>query len=69
MGFGIAVQEFDKKSLNERDICTKYITPALANAGWDIQTQIREEVYFTDGRVIVKGRSTSRGVFGSPKIA
>jgi len=26
----------DKASLSERDICTKFITPALRNAGWDL---------------------------------
>ncbi|MDJ0662660.1 MAG: DEAD/DEAH box helicase family protein [Crocosphaera sp.] len=52
----------DKKSLSERDICTKYITPALVNGNkWDINTQIREEVTFTDGRVLVRGKLTSRG--------
>lgn len=45
----------------ERDICTKYITPAIVNAGWDIKRQIREEVTFTDGRVIVRGNVTTRG--------
>ena len=50
-----------KKDLSERDICTKYITPAIQSAGWDIQTQVREEVYFTDGRIYVKGNLTSRG--------
>jgi AAA+ superfamily predicted ATPase len=44
-----------KKSLSERDICTKFITPALKKAGWDIQKQVREEVFFTDGRIIVQG--------------
>jgi type I restriction enzyme R subunit len=34
----------DKKSLSERDICTKVITPALRSAGWDEIDQIREEV-------------------------
>jgi len=34
----------NKKLLSERDICTKYITPALQKAGWDIQAQVREEV-------------------------
>ena len=51
----------DKNSLSERDICTKYITPALKEAGWDIQTQVREEVSFTAGRVIVRGRLHARG--------
>ena len=51
----------DKKSLSERDICTKFITPALRNAGWDEMTQIREEVGFTKGRIIVRGKLVSRG--------
>lgn len=51
----------DKKALSERDICTKFITPALAYAGWDIQTQVREEVSFTAGRIIVRGRLHIRG--------
>ncbi len=50
----------DKKSLSERDICTKFITPALSKAGWDIETQIREEVNITKGRVLVRGRSATR---------
>jgi type I restriction enzyme, R subunit len=54
-------EKFDKKALSERDICTKYITPAIQQAGWDLQAQIREEVTFTNGRVIVKGRLVSRG--------
>jgi len=51
----------DKKSLSERDICTKYINPALEKAGWNIQTQVREEVSFTDGRIYVKGNLSTRG--------
>ncbi|MDC0922346.1 DEAD/DEAH box helicase family protein [Candidatus Pelagibacter sp.] len=47
--------------LSERDICTKYITPALVKAGWDLLTQIREEVSFTKGRVIVRGKVHNRG--------
>ncbi len=50
-----------KKELSERDICTKYITPALVKSGWNIQTQIREEVSFTDGKIYVKGNLTKRG--------
>ena len=55
------MDSIDKKSLSERDICSKYITPALQEAGWDLHMQIREEVTFTKGRVIVKGRLHSRG--------
>ena len=51
----------DKRSLSERDICTKFITPALRKAGWDEMTQIREEVAFTKGRIIVRGKLVSRG--------
>ncbi len=51
----------DKKSLSERDICTKFITPALERAGWNIQTQVREEVTFTAGRIIVRGKTVTRG--------
>lgn len=51
----------DKKSLTERDICSKYITPAVVNAGWDLHTQIREEVSFTKGRIIVRGKLHTRG--------
>ncbi len=54
-------EAIDKKSLSERDICTKYITPALTNRAWDINTQIREEVTLTKGRVIVRGKLASRG--------
>jgi type I restriction enzyme, R subunit len=51
----------NKKAFSERDICTKYITPALAAAGWDIQKQVREEWSFTDGRIIVRGNKYTRG--------
>ena len=52
----------DKKTLSERDICSKFITPALtANNKWDLMNQIREEVYFTKGRVIVRGQLSTRG--------
>jgi len=55
------VTVLDKKSLSERDICTKFITPAIQAAGWDLHTQLREEVTFTAGQVIVQGRQVSRG--------
>jgi len=51
----------DKKVLSERDICTKFITPALRQAGWDEMSQIREEVSFTKGRIIVRGKLVTRG--------
>ena len=51
----------DKRSLSERDICTKFITPALRRAGWDEMLQIREEISFTKGRIIVRGKLVTRG--------
>ena len=51
----------DKKQLSERDICSKYITPALSGAGWDAHAQVREEVSFTKGRIIVRGKLVTRG--------
>ncbi len=50
-----------KPGLSERDICSKFITPALVASGWDLLSQIREEVTFTKGRVIVRGKMTTRG--------
>lgn len=49
------------KTFSERDIITKYIIPAIEKSSWDKQTQIREEVSFTAGRIFVKGKKTKRG--------
>lgn len=51
----------NKKDLTERDICTKFITPAVVQAGWDSFSQLREEVSFTKGRIIVRGKLVTRG--------
>ena len=51
----------NKSSLSERDIITKHILPAIEQSGWNKQTQIREEVTFTAGRIFVKGKKTKRG--------
>jgi len=51
----------DKRGLSERDICTKFITPAIERCGWDVQTQIRENVHLTSGRVMVRGKLVARG--------
>ena len=50
----------NKRQLSERDICTKFITPALEQAGWDIATQVREEFALTKGRIIVRGKLHTR---------
>ena len=53
----------DKKALTEADIRSKFITPALVapQGKWDLMTQVREEVYFSKGRVIVRGKTVHRG--------
>ncbi len=54
----------NKKALTEADIRTKFITPALIGPDgnkWNVMTQLREEVFFTKGRVIVRGKTVTRG--------
>ena len=51
----------DKRTLSEADIKEKFITPAFTKAGWDEHTQIGREIFFTDGRIYVKGKLTARG--------
>jgi len=47
--------------LSEADTKRIHITPAIQRAGWDVYTQIREEVSFTKGRIIVRGKMAARG--------
>jgi type I restriction enzyme R subunit len=49
----------NKKQLSEQEIRTRYITPAIQAAGWKPQ-QIREELTFTAGRIIVRGNLSLR---------
>lgn len=62
----------NEHELSERDICTKFITPALQQSGWQ-QHQFREEVKLTDGRVVVRGKLAARvknpDAKGGPKRA
>src|SRR3954469_25276026 len=54
----------NKKTLTEADIRTKFITPAIVGVNgtkWNAMTQLREEIYFTKGRVIVRGKTVKRG--------
>ena len=51
----------NKKDLSERDICSKFINPAIESSGWNMKKQVREEVSFTDGRIIVQGKLYTRG--------
>jgi type I restriction enzyme, R subunit len=51
----------DKKQLSETEIRTGYITPAIRRAGWELVSQLREEVPYTNGRIYVRGTMTTRG--------
>ncbi|MEX2579936.1 MAG: DEAD/DEAH box helicase family protein [Verrucomicrobiales bacterium] len=51
----------NKKELTETEIRTKFITPAIVDAGWDVMRQISEEKYFTDGKIFVRGQMVSKG--------
>lgn len=50
----------EKKELSESDICAKFITPAIIQAGWDEMQQIRREVTLTPGPIVVRGNVSSR---------
>ncbi len=50
-----------EEDLSEDDVSVKFITPAIVQAGWDEATQIRRQVSFTKGRIIVRGRLVARG--------
>jgi type I restriction enzyme R subunit len=51
----------NKRDLSEADIKEKFITPAITKAGWNEFSQIGREIFFTDGRIYVKGKVTARG--------
>ena len=50
----------NKKALSESDICDRFITPAISDAGW-ATSQWRREYGFTDGKIIVRGKLVARG--------
>ena len=54
------MDKINKKELSETDVCDKFITPAIVNAGWDSIQQIRREVTLTPGPVVVRGNMSSR---------
>jgi type I restriction enzyme, R subunit len=51
----------NKNNLSEDDISVKYITASLHKSNWMIDTQIRRQVSFTKGQIIVRGKLASRG--------
>lgn len=50
----------DKKLLTETEIRSRYITPSIQNAGWAIDSVREEFYYFTQGRIIVRGKQSFR---------
>jgi type I restriction enzyme, R subunit len=60
------VGDIDKKTLKEQEICSKFVTPALTQVGWDLLSQIREQYTITKGQVLIEGSYYARG---SPKFA
>jgi type I restriction enzyme, R subunit len=51
----------DIHALNETEVRSQYISPAIARTWTNWVTQVREEVYLTDGRIIVRGRLHTQG--------
>lgn len=49
------------KVFMRRTIDAGALEVGLVTAGWNISSQIREEVSFTKGRIIVRGKMVSRG--------
>src|SRR6266550_2442747 len=46
---------------NEADTCRRFVVPKLQAAGWDNEPhQVREQLTFTDGRIVVVGRKGMR---------
>lgn len=50
----------NKTHLTETDIISKFILPAVKEAGWDDLAQIRQEVKLRDGKIVVRGKLASR---------
>lgn len=50
----------NKNHLTETDIITKFILPAIKDAGWNLMSQIRQEVKLRDGKVVVRGKLVAR---------
>jgi type I restriction enzyme R subunit len=49
----------DKKQLTEQEIRSRFIMPAIQNAGWST-AQIREDYAITIGRIIARGGKAKR---------
>ena len=46
---------------SEADTCREYVTPGIQAAGWgDSPFEIAEQRFFTDGRIVLTGRTAKR---------
>lgn len=52
----------DKKQLSEADICAKFISPAVVQAGWSEVDQIYREYTIAPGRIVVRGQKAQRNM-------
>ena len=59
-GHQAAMAPISKRYLSEDDIRARYIDPAIAQAGWQLE-QVRRNYKLTAGRVFVRGQMTARG--------
>ncbi|MFG0518855.1 hypothetical protein [Kluyvera intermedia] len=50
----------NKTHLTETDIITKFILPVVKDAGYDVMSQIRQQVKLRDGKVVVRGKLAAR---------
>lgn len=51
----------DPFEFSEADTCREYVTPAIQAAGWgDSPFEIAEQRSFTDGRIVLTGRTAKR---------
>ncbi len=48
------------EDLNEAEVRSRFILPALTQAGWDLHSQIREEYTMAAGRIDVRGSLATR---------
>lgn len=58
--WGERVGDAAKRALTEQEIRSRYISPSITGAGWDIHAQVREDFNVTKGRIVVRGSVHTR---------
>ena len=54
-----------KKQMTEEDIKLNFITPALLEKGWKDKITMETKVFFTEGKVNLRGNVVSREKSGA----